>query len=164
MSDRSALPSISLSLSEPQLPICSMCGMPSLGGCPGALVGDPPAALCDSGASSLPEGCPGLEPLRQKLAALQGSHAWILQVPSERLAMHFQEVRPLASQTPPAVSSSVEGGHRQKRGRGSPFQQETSPHAGVGTGVQGKGNRGVGGSMAGIEGREAEQNECTQRS
>ncbi|XP_013375452.1 PREDICTED: serine protease 56 [Chinchilla lanigera] len=37
-------------------------------------------------------GCPGLEPLRQKLAALQGSHAWILQVPSERLAMHFQEV------------------------------------------------------------------------
>uniref|UniRef100_A0A8C2V7V6 Serine protease 56 n=1 Tax=Chinchilla lanigera TaxID=34839 RepID=A0A8C2V7V6_CHILA len=53
-----------------------------------------PAAptLCDSGASPLPEGCPGLEPLRQKLAALQGSHAWILQVPSERLAMHFQEV------------------------------------------------------------------------
>uniref|UniRef100_A0A286XGW1 Serine protease 56 n=1 Tax=Cavia porcellus TaxID=10141 RepID=A0A286XGW1_CAVPO len=39
-----------------------------------------------------PPRCPGLEPLRQKLAALQGSHAWILQVPSERLAMHFQEV------------------------------------------------------------------------
>ncbi|XP_023578043.1 serine protease 56 [Octodon degus] len=37
-------------------------------------------------------GCPGLEPLRQKLATLQGSHAWILQVPSEQLAMHFQEV------------------------------------------------------------------------
>ncbi|XP_004868188.1 serine protease 56 isoform X2 [Heterocephalus glaber] len=37
-------------------------------------------------------GCPGLEPLRQKLAALQGSHAWILWVPSEQLAMHFQEV------------------------------------------------------------------------
>ncbi|XP_021102746.1 serine protease 56 isoform X1 [Heterocephalus glaber] len=36
-------------------------------------------------------GCPGLEPLRQKLAALQGSHAWILWVPSEQLAMHFQE-------------------------------------------------------------------------
>ncbi|XP_077874364.1 serine protease 56 isoform X6 [Ictidomys tridecemlineatus] len=36
--------------------------------------------------------CPGLEPLRQKLAALQGAHAWILQVPSEHLAMNFQEV------------------------------------------------------------------------
>uniref|UniRef100_A0A8D0WXZ8 Serine protease 56 n=1 Tax=Sus scrofa TaxID=9823 RepID=A0A8D0WXZ8_PIG len=37
-------------------------------------------------------GCPGLEPLRQKLATLQGTHAWILQVPSERLAMDFHEV------------------------------------------------------------------------
>ncbi|KFO30097.1 Putative serine protease 56 [Fukomys damarensis] len=37
-------------------------------------------------------GFPGLEPLRRKLAALQGSHAWILWVPSEQLAMHFQEV------------------------------------------------------------------------
>nr|XP_058909620.1 serine protease 56 [Kogia breviceps] len=37
-------------------------------------------------------GCPGLEPLWQKLAALQGTHAWILQVPSERLAMDFHEV------------------------------------------------------------------------
>ncbi|XP_047401408.1 serine protease 56 isoform X2 [Sciurus carolinensis] len=37
-------------------------------------------------------GCPGLEPLRQKLAALQGAHAWILQIPSEHLAMNFQEV------------------------------------------------------------------------
>uniref|UniRef100_A0A2K5V228 Serine protease 56 n=1 Tax=Macaca fascicularis TaxID=9541 RepID=A0A2K5V228_MACFA len=37
-------------------------------------------------------GCPGLEPLRQKLAALQGAHAWILQVPSEHLAMNFHEV------------------------------------------------------------------------
>uniref|UniRef100_A0A8C3YV50 Serine protease 56 n=1 Tax=Catagonus wagneri TaxID=51154 RepID=A0A8C3YV50_9CETA len=37
-------------------------------------------------------GCPGLEPLRQKLATLRGTHAWILQVPSERLAMDFHEV------------------------------------------------------------------------
>ncbi|XP_004389567.2 serine protease 56 [Trichechus manatus latirostris] len=37
-------------------------------------------------------GCPGLEPLRQKLVALQGTHAWILRVPSERLAMDFHEV------------------------------------------------------------------------
>uniref|UniRef100_A0A8C9BGN0 Serine protease 56 n=1 Tax=Phocoena sinus TaxID=42100 RepID=A0A8C9BGN0_PHOSS len=37
-------------------------------------------------------GCPGLEPLWQKLAALQGTHAWILQVPAERLAMDFHEV------------------------------------------------------------------------
>nr|KAF6353848.1 serine protease 56 [Pipistrellus kuhlii] len=36
--------------------------------------------------------CPGLEPLRQKLATLQDTHAWILQVPPERLAMDFQEV------------------------------------------------------------------------
>ncbi|KAB0401328.1 hypothetical protein E2I00_017252, partial [Balaenoptera physalus] len=36
-------------------------------------------------------GCPGLAPLWQKLAALQGTHAWILQVPSERLAMDFHE-------------------------------------------------------------------------
>ncbi|XP_042637120.1 serine protease 56 [Orycteropus afer afer] len=37
-------------------------------------------------------GCPGLEPLRKKLATLQGSHAWILRMPSERLAMDFHEV------------------------------------------------------------------------
>ncbi|XP_052509544.1 serine protease 56 [Budorcas taxicolor] len=37
-------------------------------------------------------GCPGLEPLWQKLATLQGTHAWILQVPPERLAMDFNEV------------------------------------------------------------------------
>ncbi|ELV09592.1 Putative serine protease 56, partial [Tupaia chinensis] len=37
-------------------------------------------------------GCPGLEPLRQRLATLQRTHAWILQVPSEHLAMNFQEV------------------------------------------------------------------------
>ncbi|CAI9165282.1 unnamed protein product [Rangifer tarandus platyrhynchus] len=37
-------------------------------------------------------GCPGLEPLRQKLATLQGTHAWILQVPPEHLAMDFNEV------------------------------------------------------------------------
>ncbi|XP_014386050.1 PREDICTED: serine protease 56 [Myotis brandtii] len=36
--------------------------------------------------------CPGLEPLRQKLATLQDTHAWILQVPPEHLAMDFQEV------------------------------------------------------------------------
>ncbi|XP_016060100.1 PREDICTED: serine protease 56 [Miniopterus natalensis] len=36
--------------------------------------------------------CPGLEPLQQKLSTLQATHAWILQVPSERLAMDFQEV------------------------------------------------------------------------
>ncbi|XP_058389418.1 serine protease 56 [Diceros bicornis minor] len=38
------------------------------------------------------DGCPGLEPLRQKLAIIQGTHAWILQVPPERLAMDFHEV------------------------------------------------------------------------
>eukprot|EP00071_Canis_lupus_P032111 XP_022265668.1 serine protease 56 isoform X2 [Canis lupus familiaris] len=43
-------------------------------------------------ASLLPAGCPGLEGLRQKLTTLQGTHAWILQVPSEHLAMDFQEV------------------------------------------------------------------------
>ncbi|XP_058557108.1 serine protease 56 isoform X4 [Neofelis nebulosa] len=37
-------------------------------------------------------GCPGLETLQQKLATLQGTHAWILQVPSEHLAMDFHEV------------------------------------------------------------------------
>ncbi|XP_029788757.1 serine protease 56 isoform X3 [Suricata suricatta] len=37
-------------------------------------------------------GCPGLETLQQKLATLQGAHAWILQVPSEHLAMDFHEV------------------------------------------------------------------------
>ncbi|XP_045054330.2 serine protease 56 isoform X2 [Desmodus rotundus] len=37
-------------------------------------------------------GCPGLEPLQQRLATLRDTHAWILQVPSERLAMDFQEV------------------------------------------------------------------------
>ncbi|XP_008577657.1 PREDICTED: serine protease 56 [Galeopterus variegatus] len=36
--------------------------------------------------------CPGLDPLRQRLAALQEAHAWILQVPSEHLAMNFHEV------------------------------------------------------------------------
>ncbi|XP_020028399.2 serine protease 56 isoform X3 [Castor canadensis] len=38
------------------------------------------------------KGCPGLEHLRQRLATLQGTHAWILQVPTEHLAMNFQEV------------------------------------------------------------------------
>ncbi|XP_006750050.1 serine protease 56 [Leptonychotes weddellii] len=37
-------------------------------------------------------GCPGLESLQQKLTTLQGTHAWILQVPSEHLAMDFHEV------------------------------------------------------------------------
>lgn len=48
---------------------------------------------------SLPADCPGLEPLRQKLATLQDTHAWILQVPLEHLAMNFQEVSPQASHT-----------------------------------------------------------------
>lgn len=62
----------------------------------------PPASVSSliPAASPLPAGCPGLEPLRQKLATLQGTHAWILQVPSERLAMDFHEVGPQASQTP----------------------------------------------------------------
>lgn len=47
--------------------------------------------------SLLPAGCPGLESLQQKLTTLQGTHAWILQVPSEHLAMDFHEVRPQAS-------------------------------------------------------------------
>ncbi|KAL6070291.1 hypothetical protein STEG23_008545 [Scotinomys teguina] len=37
-------------------------------------------------------GCPGLEPLQQKLAAIQRTHAWILQIPAEQLAMNFHEV------------------------------------------------------------------------
>ncbi|XP_045874159.1 serine protease 56 [Meles meles] len=37
-------------------------------------------------------GCPGLESLQQKLTTLQGTHAWILQVPAEHLAMDFHEV------------------------------------------------------------------------
>lgn len=49
---------------------------------------------------SLSAGCPGLESLRHKLATLQDTHAWILQVPLEGLVMNFQEVRPQASQTP----------------------------------------------------------------
>ncbi|XP_059134247.1 serine protease 56 [Peromyscus eremicus] len=38
------------------------------------------------------KGCPGLEPLHQKLAAIQRTHAWILQIPAEQLAMNFHEV------------------------------------------------------------------------
>lgn len=46
-------------------------------------------------------GCPGLEPLQQKLAAIQRAHAWILQIPAEHLAMNFHEVGPQApSQRP----------------------------------------------------------------
>ncbi|KAF6362036.1 serine protease 56 [Rhinolophus ferrumequinum] len=37
-------------------------------------------------------GCPGLESLQHKLATLQDTHAWILQVPLEGLVMNFQEV------------------------------------------------------------------------
>ncbi|XP_075386263.1 serine protease 56 [Tenrec ecaudatus] len=37
-------------------------------------------------------GCPGLEPLLRKLVALQNTHAWILWVPPEGLAMDFHEV------------------------------------------------------------------------
>ncbi|XP_037706052.1 serine protease 56 [Choloepus didactylus] len=37
-------------------------------------------------------GCPGLDPLLRKLAILQNTHAWILRVPPDRLAMDFQEV------------------------------------------------------------------------
>ncbi|XP_072496593.1 serine protease 56 [Notamacropus eugenii] len=38
------------------------------------------------------KGCPGLNALGQKLAALQGIHAWILQVPPDQLTMDFQEI------------------------------------------------------------------------
>ncbi|XP_040609047.1 serine protease 56 isoform X4 [Mesocricetus auratus] len=38
------------------------------------------------------KGCPGLEPLQQKLAAIQRAHAWILQIPPQHLAMNFHEV------------------------------------------------------------------------
>ncbi|XP_075807814.1 serine protease 56 isoform X1 [Microtus pennsylvanicus] len=38
------------------------------------------------------KGCPGLESLQQKLAAIQRAHAWILQIPAEHLAMNFDEV------------------------------------------------------------------------
>lgn len=63
------------------------------------MVGAPPPAPCWCQFSlipgaPLPAGCPGLEPLRQKLATLQGTHAWILQVPPEHLAMDFHEAGP----------------------------------------------------------------------
>ncbi|KAK7805249.1 hypothetical protein U0070_001149, partial [Myodes glareolus] len=38
------------------------------------------------------KGCPGLESLQQKLAAIQRTHAWILQIPAKHLAMNFDEV------------------------------------------------------------------------
>lgn len=50
--------------------------------------------------SPLLAGCPGLEPLQQKLAAIQRAHAWILQIPAEHLAMNFHEVGPQAAQAP----------------------------------------------------------------
>ncbi|XP_060049765.1 acetylcholine receptor subunit delta isoform X4 [Erinaceus europaeus] len=37
-------------------------------------------------------GCSGLASLKQKLAKLEATHAWILRVPEERLVMDFQEV------------------------------------------------------------------------
>ncbi|XP_078012867.1 serine protease 56 [Phascolarctos cinereus] len=47
------------------------------------------------------KGCPGLDALGQKLAALQEAHAWILQVPPDQLAMDFQEIlADLGSRTP----------------------------------------------------------------
>ncbi|XP_027731081.1 serine protease 56 [Vombatus ursinus] len=47
------------------------------------------------------EGCPGLDALGQKLAALRGAHTWILQVPRDQLAMDFQEIlADLGSRTP----------------------------------------------------------------
>ncbi|XP_069878035.1 serine protease 56 [Dipodomys merriami] len=36
--------------------------------------------------------CPGMKALQQRLAALQRAHAWVLQLPSEHLAMNFHEV------------------------------------------------------------------------
>ncbi|XP_012877552.1 PREDICTED: serine protease 56 [Dipodomys ordii] len=36
--------------------------------------------------------CPGMKALQQRLAALQRAHAWLLQLPSEHLAMDFHEV------------------------------------------------------------------------
>lgn len=56
-----------------------------------------PGSLCcqlsDSTELSVLPGCPGLEPLQLKLAAIQRAHAWILQIPTEHLTMSFDEVR-----------------------------------------------------------------------
>lgn len=60
------------------------------------MVGTTPLPRLPAGVS-FPADCPGLEPLRRRLATLQDTHAWILQVPSERLAMDFQEVVAQAS-------------------------------------------------------------------
>lgn len=74
-----------------------------LGGHPEVLVGIPLPAPCSCQFSVIPRtspllsGCPGLETLQQKLATLQGTHAWILRVPSEHLAMDFHEVGSRAS-------------------------------------------------------------------
>ncbi|XP_043859569.1 serine protease 56 [Dromiciops gliroides] len=38
------------------------------------------------------KGCPGLDTLGQKLAAVRGAYAWILQVPPDQLSMDFQEI------------------------------------------------------------------------
>ncbi|KAM6178419.1 serine protease 56 [Rhynchocyon petersi] len=60
-----------------------------------ALAGPPPSLrepLGHPAHEHLRPGCPGLESLRHKLTALQDAHAWILRVPSERLAMDFHEV------------------------------------------------------------------------
>ena len=85
--------SVSLSFSIPSVRICP------LGGSPEVLVGSTPFPPFPAGVS-FPAGCPGLEPLQQRLATLRDTHAWILQVPSERLAMDFQEVVDQASLAP----------------------------------------------------------------
>lgn len=89
---------LSLNLSDPQFPICSMRrNLPPGRRSTEVLVGISPRLL--SGVltavprtSPPPAGCPGLESLQQKLTTLQGTHAWILQVPVEHLAMDFHEV------------------------------------------------------------------------
>lgn len=95
------------------------------------------SVFCISRASPFPAGCPGLKPLQQKLATLQGTHAWILQVPSERLAVDFQEVGPklprfLHSYLTKLTWSALVG--RGMQGVPSPAGGRTSPPAAWGGG------------------------------
>uniref|UniRef100_A0A8C6R0I1 Serine protease 56 n=1 Tax=Nannospalax galili TaxID=1026970 RepID=A0A8C6R0I1_NANGA len=58
------------------------------------------------GQQGRPAECPGLETLQQKLSTMQGAHAWILQIPAERLAMNFHEVGPRLPRLPHSVAFS----------------------------------------------------------
>lgn len=79
-------------------------------------------------------GCPGLEPLQQKLAAIQRAHDWILQIPAEHLAMNFHEVGPQAAQAPVKANLTGAPCKEERRGGGGGDGGRNSPFAGVGVG------------------------------